>query len=96
MRRIQESPEQRRIALAKAPLFFIALEDAYGEAPVRAGLNRLVTLLRGREVGYDDLRAALEESIAKNLAEPFRIWLYGKGIPKDFRGRYETANETRP
>jgi hypothetical protein len=86
--------EQRRIALAKAPLFFIALEDAYGEAPVRAGLNRLVTLLRGQEVGYDDLRAALEESTGKNMAEPFRVWLYGKGIPKDFRERYETANET--
>ena len=88
--------EQRHIARAKAPLFFIALEDAYGEAPVRAGLNRLVTLLRGEEVGYDDLRAALEESTGKNLAEPFRTWLYGKGIPKDFRSRYETANETHP
>jgi len=91
-----DPPEQRRIALAKAPLFFIALEDAYGEAPVRAGLNRMVTLLRGREVGYDDLRAALEESTGKNLAELFRIWLYGKGIPKVFRERYETANETQP
>jgi hypothetical protein len=91
-----DPPAQRRIALAKAPLFFIALEDAYGEAPVRAGLNRMVTLLRGREVGYDDLRAALEESTGKNLAELFRIWLYGKGIPKVFRERYETANETQP
>ncbi len=91
-----DPPEQRRIALAKAPLFFIALEDAYGEAPVRAGLNRMLTLLRGREVGYDDLRAALEESTGKNLAELFRIWLYGKGIPKVFRERYETANETQP
>ena len=91
-----DSPEQRRIAQAKAPLFFIALEDLYGEAPVRAGLNRMVTLLRGREVGYDDLRAALEESTGKNLAELFRIWLYGEGIPKDFRERYETANEMQP
>ena len=91
-----DPPAQRRIALAKAPLFFIALEDAYGEAPVRAGLNRMVTLLRGREVGYDDLRAALEESTGKNLAGLFRIWLYGKGIPKVFRERYETANETQP
>lgn len=91
-----DPPEQRRIALAKAPLFFTALEDLYGEAPVRAGLNRMVTLLRGQQVGYDDLRAALEESTGKNLAEPFHAWLYGKGIPKDFRGRYETANETQP
>jgi hypothetical protein len=91
-----DPPEQRRIALAKAPLFFIAFEDAYGEASVRTGLRRMVTLLRGQQVGYDDLRATLEESTGKTLAEPFRIWLYGKGIPKDFRGRYETANETQP
>jgi len=91
-----DSPEQLRIALAKAPLFFIALEDLYGEAPVRAGLNRMVTLLRGREVGYDDLRAALEESTGKNLAELFRIWLYGKGIPKGFRERYQTGIEMQP
>jgi hypothetical protein len=89
-----DPPEQQRIALAKAPLFFIALEDTYGGAPIRAGLNRMVTMLRGREVGYDDLRAALEESTGKSLAETFRIWLYGKGIPKDFRTRYESANET--
>lgn len=91
-----DASEQRWIALAKAPLFFIALEDAFGETPVRAGLNRLVILLRGQEVGYDDLRAALEESTGKNLAELFRVWLYGKGIPKDFRARYETANGTHP
>jgi hypothetical protein len=91
-----DPPEQQRIAMAKAPLFFIALEDVYGEAPVRAGLNRLVTLLRGQEVGYNDLRAALEESTGKNLAETFRIWLYGKGIPAEFRARYNSANETHP
>jgi hypothetical protein len=91
-----DPPEQRQIALAKAPLFFIALEDAYGQAPVRAGLNRLVALLRGQEVGYDDLRAALEESTGKNLSEFFRLWLYGKGLPKEFRARYESAIETHP
>jgi hypothetical protein len=89
-----DPPEQRRIALAKAPLFFVALEDAYGEAPIRTGLKQLVALIRGQEVGYDDLRAALEESTGKNLAEIFRAWIYGKGIPKDFRARYEIANET--
>jgi hypothetical protein len=91
-----DPPEQRQIALAKAPLFFLALEDAYGEAAVRAGLHRLVDLLRGQEVGYDDLRAALEESTGKNISELFRAWLYVKGIPKEFRARYESANETHP
>ncbi len=79
----------RRIALAKAPLFFVALEDACGEAPMRSGLARLLTLERGKEVGYADLRAALEESTNRDLAGIFRMWLNGKGIPEDFRQRYQ-------
>jgi len=80
--------EQRRIAATKSALFFIALEDAYGEAPVRGGLARVVALLRGKEVGFNDLRAAIEETTGKNLAEPFRVWLYRTGMPQDFRDRY--------
>ena len=80
---------QRRIALAKAPLFFIALEDACGEEPVRSGLRQMVTLLRGQETSYDVLRAALEQSSGKNLAAQFRVWLNDTGIPADFRARYE-------
>jgi hypothetical protein len=91
-----DSPLQRRIARAKAPLFLVALEDSYGEAPIRAGLKNLVSILRGQEVGYDEVRSALEQSTGKNLAEPFRVWLYDKGIPQDFRARYENAIETRP
>lgn len=83
-----DPPEQRRIALAKAPLFYIALEDSSGEAAIRSGLKTLVTLLRGQQVGYDDLRSALEQSTGKNLAETFRRWLYVKGIPKDSLDRY--------
>jgi hypothetical protein len=80
---------QRRIALAKAPLFFVALEDACGAAPVRSGLAHLVSLLRGQEVDYNDLRAALEQSTGKKLGELFRVWLNHKGIPGDFRNRYQ-------
>jgi hypothetical protein len=79
---------RRRIAAAKAALFFIALEDAYGEAPVRSGLAQVVALLRGKEVAFSDLRAALEETTGKNLAEPFRVWLYSTGMPQEFRNRY--------
>lgn len=87
---------QRRIARAKAPLFFVALEDSYGEAPVRAGLKNLVSTLRGQEAGYDELRSALEQSTGKNLADPFRIWLYDKGISQDFRSRYESTIDSHP
>jgi hypothetical protein len=80
---------QRRIALAKAPLFMAALEDECGREAMRRGLREIVTLLRGKEVGYDDLRVALEHASGKNLAEIFRVWLNEKGIPADFRARYE-------
>ena len=83
--------QQRRIARLKAALFFIALEDADGEAPVRQGLKQVVTILGGQEVGYDDVRSALEQSTGKNLAEPFRTWLYSKGMPQDFRARYQSG-----
>jgi hypothetical protein len=79
----------RRIALAKAPLFFVALEDACGEVPMRTGLAHLLAVERGEEAGYADLRAALEESSNRDLAGMFRLWLNEKGIPQDFRERYQ-------
>lgn len=84
---------QRRIALAKAPLFFIALEDVCGEEAARTGLREMVTLLRGQETSYDALRSGLEHSSGKNLAEPFRVWLNDKGIPADFRSRHAATDE---
>lgn len=83
---------QRRIALAKAPLFFIELEDICGEGPMRNGLAHLVALLRGQEMGYDDLRSALEQTTNRNLAKPFRVWLNEKGIPQDFLDRYPLSS----
>lgn len=80
---------QRRIALAKAPLFMAALEDECGAKAMRGGLAEMVTLLRGQEVDYPDLRSALEHASGKDLAELFRVWLNEKGIPADFRARYE-------
>ncbi len=88
-----DSVEQRRIAEAKAPLLFVALEDACGAAAVRRGLAQVIELLRGREVSVNDVRAAIEYTTGKNLAEPFRIWLYNPGIPSDFRTRYGPAAE---
>jgi hypothetical protein len=94
--KLSDPPEQRAISLAKAPLFFIALEDKCGEAPVRSALTRVVSLLRGQEVGYNDIRSAIEQTSGKDLAEFFRIWLYEPGIPKDFRAKYEPASEAHP
>lgn len=78
----------RRIALAKAPLFYVTLEDVCGEEQVRKGLARVVALLRGQTVDYDVLRAVLEESTGRDLAPLFRTWLNDKGLPQDFLDRY--------
>jgi hypothetical protein len=87
---------QRRIALAKAPLFYIEMEDACGEAQVRAGLAHMLATMRGQEVDYDVLRSVLEESTGRELGQIFREWLDQKGIPRNFRARYpygEGVNE---
>ncbi len=87
----QDPIEQRRIALAKAPLFFIALEDVYGEEPVRRSLTQIRSLLRGQEVSYSDIRAALEGVTNKDLAPMFRAWVYKAGISAEFTQKYENA-----
>lgn len=84
----ESPPAQRRIALAKAPLFYIEIEDACGKVPVRAGLAHMLATLRGQEVDYEVLRSALEESTGRDLSKIFREWLHQKGIPKNFRARY--------
>jgi aminopeptidase N len=86
--RDSDTPATKRIARTKAPLFYVALEDAYGKDQIRAGLRQMVTLMRGKEAGIDVMRSALEQSTGKDLAPIFRIWLYQKGVPPDFRARY--------
>jgi hypothetical protein len=88
---LQDPVEQRRIALAKAPLFFIALEDVCGEEPVHRALTQIRRLLRGQEITYPDIRAALENVTNKDLAAMFRTWVYNVGIPAEFTERYENA-----
>jgi hypothetical protein len=90
-----DSAEQRHIALAKAALFFVALEDACGAGNMQSGLRNMVTLLRGQEASYDSLLSALEQSSGKNLSELFRVWLNDKGIPADFRARYQDGGENQ-
>lgn len=86
--RDSDPPETQRIARVKAPLFYVALEDAYGKEQIRAGLRQMVTLMRGKEAGIDVMRSALEQSTGKDLGPIFRQWLYQKGLPADFRARY--------
>jgi hypothetical protein len=88
---LTDPPGPREVALAKAPLMYVALEDTCGEQPVRNALKSLVTLLRGQEVGFDDLRSAMEQTCGRDLGEFFRTWLYGKELPADFAAGYESG-----
>jgi hypothetical protein len=88
---------QRRIALAKAPLLYIALEDICGESAVRAGLTHLLAASRGQEATYPLLRSAIEQASNRDLVAPFHAWLDATGIPPGFRDHYPvapTAQET--
>jgi len=86
-----DTPDQRRLATAKAALLFVALEDAYGPTPIREGLKQATEILRGKEVTVNDVRAAIEFTTKANLAETFRVWIYNPGIPLAFRARYGQA-----
>ena len=85
--------EQRRIAVAKGELFFIAIEDECGEVSARRGIAHLVHALSRSEASFGDLRAALELESGKNLVAFFSEWLGQKGIPDGFRNRYPKGTE---
>ncbi len=74
-------------------LFLLALEAQCGKEKLRRALAWMVRSLRGKPVGYEDLRSALEGETRQNLSELFRVWLKHPGIPGDFRARYEEKNE---
>ncbi len=99
-KRVEEKPTtvdveswREQMNLAKAELFLLALEAQCGKEKLRRALAWMVRSLRGKSVGYEDLRSALEAETRQNLAEFFRVWLNHPGIPGDFRARYEEKNE---
>jgi hypothetical protein len=79
---------QRAVGLAKAPLFYAALDDQCGGAAVRKGIVNMMNIMAGQEVDFEVLRSALEQTCGKNLAPTFRAWLNNPGIPHDFREQY--------
>ena len=75
----------------RAALFFVALEDLCGRDNLRTAFRDVIRSRAGNEVGYEELRAALESASGRNLAEMFRSWLIRPGIPDDFRARYVSS-----
>ena len=76
---------------AKSELFLFALEDKCGRQNLIHAMAHMVYALRGQEYGYNDFRAALEQECHQDLSGMFATWLDQKGIPADFRARYENA-----
>lgn len=90
-----DSAQQRDMADAKSMLFLFALEDRCGRENLDHALAHMVYALRGQEYGYTDLRAALEQKCHQDLSSMFATWLDQKGIPADFRARYQNGTENK-
>ncbi|MGB7025455.1 MAG: hypothetical protein WBD73_16820 [Candidatus Acidiferrales bacterium] len=89
------APAQVRLSEIKIVLFFFALEDKCGRENVERSLAHMVYALQGQEYGYTDLRVALEQECHQDLSSMFAAWLDQKGIPADFRARYQNGSESK-
>ena len=87
--------EQQEIASAKSKLFFSALEGRCGRENLEHAIAHMVYALRWQEYGYSDFRVALEQECHQDLSSVFATWLDQKGIPADFRARYDKSNSTK-
>lgn len=87
-----KAPRPEAMSREKASLFLAALDDECGASRVHQGLAYSLTTLRGREYGYDDLRAGLHAQGCEHLGPVFREWLNQPGIPDEFRNRYAAGN----
>jgi hypothetical protein len=83
-----DSYAQRAIGLAKAPLFYAALDDQCGGEPVRKGLVSMMNIMAGQEVDFKVMRSSIEYTCKKDLAGTFRAWLNNTGLPVGFREKY--------
>jgi hypothetical protein len=88
-----DTEQRRETGDAKSMLFLLALEDRCGRENLEHAIAHMVYALRGQEYGYSDFRVALEQECHQDLSSMFAAWLDEKGIPADFRARYQNGNE---
>jgi hypothetical protein len=79
---------ERAVGLAKAPLFYAALDDECGGEPVRKGLVSMMDIMAGQEVDFEVMRSSIEYTCKKDLVGTFRAWLNNTGLPAGFREKY--------
>ena len=73
----------------RAALFLVALEDLCGHDNLKSAMRDIIYARASSDTGSDELRAALEQTSKKDLAEMFRKWLTEPGVPEEFRNRYK-------
>lgn len=89
------SKKDLQVDADKLQLFLFALEDKCGRNNLNHALAHMVSALRFQQYGYDDFRSAAEEECHQDLGPFFRTWLNEKGIPADFRAKYEPASQKK-
>jgi hypothetical protein len=82
------SAVQLRPARQKAILFLFAIEEKVGKKNLLAAVKRMIQAMRGSTYGWNELRSAVEDESAQDLASMFRAWLSEPGIPAAFRAHY--------
>ncbi|HEV2298599.1 MAG TPA: hypothetical protein VGR72_08805 [Candidatus Acidoferrales bacterium] len=90
-----DSQAQLQLADDKIQLFLLALEEKCGRDNLNHALAHMVSALRFQQYGYDDFRSSLEQECHQDLGSFFRTWLNEKGIPADFRAKYEASLEKK-
>ncbi|HEV2491232.1 MAG TPA: hypothetical protein VGT03_15620 [Candidatus Acidoferrales bacterium] len=86
-----DSKVQLQLGADKTALFLYALEDRCGRDNLTHAIAHMISALRFQQYGYDDFRSAVEEECHQDLGPFFRTWLNEKGIPAEFRAKYEPA-----
>jgi hypothetical protein len=89
-------PEPDDVLRAKSVLFFYGLQDRYGQQVFSAALTHMLEARRGGGFDLPDLIAAFEQETHQNIAEFVRLWMKHRGIPEDFRVRYENSAAALP
>ena len=86
---------QLQLAGDKFQLFLFALEDRCGRENLNHAIAHMISALRLQQYGYDDFRSAVEQECHQDLGPFFRSWLNEKGIPAEFRAKYEAASDKK-
>jgi hypothetical protein len=88
-KREPRQPENDAVLRAKSFLFFYALQDQYGREAFRNAIRHVLYARQRKGFELSDLIAAFEQETHTNVAEFVRTWMKRRGVPEEFRAKYE-------